>query len=320
MLILSEQSVEKVANRQLAFDAVKTAFVAAHRNMGRIFPVVIAGASDETNSFSVKSGCLTKQRVSGLKIGSFWAHNHHRHGIPNHSTTTVLLDEETGIAQAVVNAGYLNGLRTAAADAVATRALARRNATVLGVLGAGHQAIFDIKAVCKVRSISRILINSRTEASALRAVVELANAGIAAETANRETVCRAADILITVTTARAPLFEADWIKPGTHISAMGADQSGKQELPLELVNRARLFADLPAQSRTIGEFEAASKANPDISILSIGAVLTGDVDGRVDDDQITVFDSSGIALQDLCVAKAVLDEAVLQGLATEVDF
>ena len=319
MYIVSEENVKKIANPELAFGAVSEAFIAAYQNTGNIFPVVIASGCDAGNSFSIKSGNLTYKRLSGLKIGSYWANNHLK-GLANHSTTILLLDEETGITRAVINAGYLNGLRTAAANAVATHQLARKDAHVLGVLGAGHQAIFEIKAICQIRKIDIILISSRTEESVERAIKILEVSGIKAIAADYETTCREADILVTVTNSDTPLFDSSWIKAGTHISAMGADQSGKQELPVSLLKKARLFADLPAQSRAIGEFEVASKENPDLSILAIGALLVGDVSGRISEQDITVFDSSGIALQDLCVAARVLDQALVKGLATEVIF
>ena len=116
------------------------------------------------------------------------------------------------------------------------------------------------------------------------------------------------------------LFDADWIKLGTHISAMGADQPGKQELPVELVLKSTLFADYPPQSKINGEFESAFKKNSKVVITPIGAVLTDDHCGRSNDQEITIFDSSGIALQDLCVAQAVLTEAISQNLTQEVEF
>lgn len=319
MYILSESAVKKIATKKIAFDAVSEAFIAAYKEQGTVFPVVHAKGCDEGNTFSVKSGNLLKQRLSGFKTGSYWAGNHTK-GIPNHGTTTILLDEETGFARAVLNAGYLNGLRTAAANAVASNQLARKDASVLGVLGAGHQALFEIKAICEIRDIAKILINSRKEKTAMAAVRELANDGIEAEYTDVETICRSADILATVTNAKEPLFNADWIKPGTHISAMGADQPGKQELPVELVMTASIFADFPPQSRVNGEFEAAFNEKSDLEITAIGAVLTGDAPGRVNVEQITIFDSSGIALQDLCVAKSVLDIAIDRGLAQEVEY
>ena len=319
MYIVSEENVKKIATPALAFTAVSEAFIAAYKNLGEIFPVVIAKGCDAGNIFSIKSGNLSELRLSGLKVGSYWADNHLK-GLSNHGTTTLLLDEATGRPHAVINAGYLNGLRTAAANAVATDQLARKNAKVLSVLGAGHQAIFEVKALCRIRDIETVVISSRSPASVERAVKTLTAAGINAKATDTETACRQADILTTVTNATEPLFDPAWIKPGTHISAMGADQSGKQELPLALVNESSLFADLPAQSRVIGEFERASQSNSDLHITAIGAVLTGEAAGRTSESQITIFDSSGIALQDLCVSKAVLDQAIENGMAVDVEF
>lgn len=319
MRVVSADVVKAIASKELAIHGVEEAFLAAYNGAGRICPVVIASGCDDGNSFSIKAGCLTSVRLSGLKIGSYWAGNQ-REGLPNHSTTTLLLDEETGFITALVSAAYLNCLRTAAADALATQWLAREDCRVLGVLGAGNQAIFDIEAVCQVRNIDKILINSRSRDSVDLAIDRLSICGIAAEYSDCEGVCRAADILITITKSRAPLFEASWIRPGTHISAMGADQPGKQELPVSLVRSSRLFADDPEQSRSIGEFEVATRSNPKLDIIAIGAVLAGKTAGRESDAQVTIFDSSGIALQDLCVAKLVLDSAIQKGLATEVEF
>jgi ornithine cyclodeaminase len=139
--------------------------------------------------------------------------------------------------------------------------------------------------------------------------------------ADRETVCRSADILITATPSSEPLFtNPDWIRPGTHISAMGADTPGKQELPAELVRNARLFADLPEQSRRIGEFQHVSSVEPDTPIAAIGDVVTGALPGRISSEDITIFDSSGIALQDLFVAERVVSAALSANAALEVEF
>jgi len=319
MYILSEKNIKKIATTKIAFDAVRDAFIAAYKGNGTIFPVVHAKGCEEGNTFSVKSGNLTDPRIVGFKTGSYWKNNQAK-GLPNHGTTTVLLDEDTGFARAVLNAGYLNGLRTAAANAVASNSLARADASILGVIGAGHQAIFEIKAICEIRKIEKILIFSRKEKTAIAAITELASMGIFAEYAEAETVCRNADILVTVTGAREALFDTQWIKPGTHISAMGADQPGKQELPVPLVLAASLFADHPPQSRVNGEFEMAALSELSLNIVPIGAVLSGDQAGRISEEEVTIFDSSGIALQDLCVAQSVLEKAIEVGLAEKVDF
>lgn len=132
-------------------------------------------------------------------------------------------------------------------------------------------------------------------------VAALAAQGLCSRIVSAETACRAADIIVTATTA--PLFESSWVKPGTHVSSMGSDATGKQELPPDLLSWARLYCDLPEQSRRIGEFQHAA---PDTPVFAIGAVLTGEAPGRANEDDITVFDSSGLAIQDLYVAREPL--------------
>ena len=320
MYLVSEKSVKKIATTTMANKAVTQAFIAAYQDRGEVFPVVHAKGCRDGDGFSMKSGNLLDQKLCGVKIGSYWPNNHHNLNLPNHGTTTLLLDAKTGFPHALISAAYLNGLRTAAANAVATQKLARVEAEVLGVLGAGHQAIFEIKALCEIRKIKKILIHSRNKDTVKHAIMELDKAGINAQGAEAETVCRSADILITVTNATSALFEAGWVKPGAHISAMGADKPGKQELPVELVLSAQNYADYPPQSIINGEYEAAYNINPNIKVTAIGAVLVGDNVGRTNDDQITIFDSSGIALQDLCVAKLILDEAIKLNLSEEVEF
>ena len=126
--------------------------------------------------------------------------------------------------------------------------------------------------------------------------------GLPVEAAEPEGAVRAADIIVTATTATAPLFDAGWVQPGTHISSMGSDAQCKQELPPTLFPRARLFCDLPAQSARIGEFQHATPA----PLTAIGALLSGPSQDRQCLNDITIFDSSGISLQDLHIVKAIL--------------
>ncbi len=320
MLIVSAGVVRSIASRQMAFDAVRAAFICAAEGKGVNFPVVIGHGMLQTNEFGCKSGTALDRPLSGVKIGSYWPENHRR-GRPNHDTTTLLIDNDNGSIWAIVSAGYLNGLRTAAADAVATSALARPEAAVVGMLGAGHQAEFEVRAVADVRSIESVLIWSRQATRARELAGKLSDLGVTVRTADVETVCRSADILISATPSNEPLFtNSGWVRPGTHISAMGADTPGKQELPVDLVKKGRLFADLPEQSRRIGEFQHIASDDPDVAIAAIGDVLTGSVPGRTLPQDITIFDSSGIALQDLFVAERVVSAAISANAALEVEF
>jgi ornithine cyclodeaminase len=320
MIIVPDNIVRSIASRQMAFEAVRDAFVSAAEGKGVNFPVVIGHGMLRQNAFACKSGTVLDRPISGVKIGSYWPDNHLK-GRPSHDSTTLLMDNDNGSIWAIVSAGYLNGLRTAAADAVATSVLARPDAAVVGMLGAGHQAEFEVRAVADVRSIESVLVWSRQGDRARELADRLSDLGVTVHPADMEMVRRSADTLISATPSSEPLFtNPDWIRPGTHISAMGADTPGKQELPVDLVKNARLFADLPEQSRRIGEFQHIASVEPDATIAAIGDVITGTLPGRTSSEEITIFDSSGIALQDLFVAERVVSAALSANAAVEVEF
>jgi len=300
MRFIPEAETATLVTRELAFAAAREALIAAAAD-GVIFPAVIAHGADPANRFSIKSGVVGG--AAGVKLGSYWPGNAAQ-GLPRHSSIILLFDEATGRIDTVIEASKANAFRTAAANAVAASVLARPDACALAVFGAGHQAFYEICALAEVRPLEQVLIVARSEASAAAQIDKLAKVGIAASAADARGACEAADIIVTVTPARAPLFEADWVRPGTHIAAMGADGPGKQELPPALLRRASLFADLPRQSVQLGEFQsiAAEAASGAATIAAIGAVLLGQHPGRRSADEITVFDSSGIALQDLALA------------------
>jgi ornithine cyclodeaminase len=293
-----------------AIEAVAQAFVALERGQAEAFPVSIGRGTDAGTAFSMKGGRLGRSAV-GLKVGSYWPANRER-GLPNHGSFVMLLDPDSGFARALVSTSYLNGLRTAAADGIAVRHLARPDARVLALVGAGHQAWFEYLAVRAVRPIEHVLVASRNtdraEAFATRITTET---GVRASARSVEAAVRPADIVVTATAARNALVKAEWVRPGTHISAMGADARGKQELDPALVGACALFADVVAQSLAIGELQtAAALGLVDAGrVTPIGAVIAGRAAGRTSDEQTTLFDSSGVAVQDLAVASLVLERA-----------
>ncbi len=300
MIYITEAESSALVSTELAFDAVRAALLAAINPDAITFPVVIAHASDPRNLFSIKSAAAAN--LAGLKVGSYFPTNDAQ-GLPRHASTILLVDQRTGRIGALVEASALNCYRTAAADAVSTNALSRTNASVLALFGTGHQAAYEAEAIARIRPLSRVLVVGRDPSRANALVTKLRAMGLPAEVAEPEEAVRAADIIVTVTTATAPLFDADWVQPGTHISTMGSDSLGKQELPPEIFARAQLFCDLPEQSIHIGEFQHVETG---ASLTAIGAVLSGDAAGRQTDDDITIFDSSGISLQDLYMANAII--------------
>jgi len=277
--------------------------VAATEPSAASFPVVLGHGSDRQNRFTIKSAA--DGELAGLKVGSYFPTNDAA-GLPRHSSIIFLFDQSRGQIGAIVEGSKLNAYRTAAADAVATDALARPDAASLAVFGTGHQAEYEVAAVARVRELRRILVVGRTRERAEDLVRRLSALGLASEPTGAEEACRAADIIVTATTAREPLFQADWVRPGTHVSSMGSDATGKQELPPELFGRATLFCDLPEQSRRIGEFQHAAAG---LELTAIGDVLAGRAPGRRSSEDVTVFDSSGVSIQDLYIAREIIAAA-----------
>jgi len=319
---ISEQTVRKIVTRQLAFDAVRAAFEAVAVDRSQVFDVVIGAGLNDGEAFAIKSGIDGENEMVGFKCGTYWAGNNGK-GLPAHGSTILLLDPATGFPQVLVNASYLNGYRTAAADAIAVSWLARADATVLGVIGAGHQAEQEIRAVAEVRALSLIKIFTRSETRAGWLADRLQDVDTDIRFTSAEDAVRGSDIVVTVTPAESPLVRDEWVGEGTHISAMGADDYGKHELDTAILQRARLFADYPRQSIAIGEYQTAygeGLIEPADDICALGSVTLGKSPGRISATEITVFDSSGIAVQDLAVAGAIFAAARQQGEVHYIDF
>lgn len=301
MIFVTEIESSAIVTHELAFAAVRDALIAAVMPGSASFPVVVAHASNPQNRFTIKSA--SGAEPAGFKVGAYFPTNDAR-GLPRHASTILLIEQTTGRIGALVEGSAVNCYRTAAADAVATETLARPDAGVLALFGTGHQAGYEARAIARIRNLSRPLVVGRDSSRTEGFVAQLRSSGLPAVAAAAESAVRSADIIVTATTATEPLFEADWVRPGTHVSSMGSDSRGKQELPRELFAHARLFCDLPEQSMRIGEFQ---HADPGANPTAIGAVLSGNAPGRQEKSEITVFDSSGISLQDLYMAKAILD-------------
>jgi len=306
MIFVSEEESAGIITHELAFSAVRAALIAAASDESRVFPAVLGRASDPSNTFSVKSGSTAD--ITGLKVGSFWNRNPEK-GLPRHNSAIILLDQDSGRLRAVVEAGKVNAFRTAAADAVAADLLARPDSETLAIFGAGNQARHEVSALKRIRPIKRVFVVARGPSQAEAIMHHIRQEGLEAVLATPEEACRAADIIVTATPARAALFDAAWVRPGTHVASMGSDAPGKQELPTELFSTARLFCDLPLQSIMLGEFQhVRAQIEAGQTVLGqLGAALEGRIPARVAADDITVFDSSGISIQDLYIGQTIVD-------------
>ncbi|WP_323665369.1 ornithine cyclodeaminase family protein [Pectobacterium punjabense] len=300
MIFISEAESAALISHELAYDAVRGALLAASEPEARSFPVVHGQGSDPVNTFSIKASATSE--LAGLKVGSFWPGNP-ANGLPRHNSLILLFDQQIGKMAAAIEAGKVNAFRTAAADAVAADLLARPDSSVLAVFGTGHQARYECAALARIRPIRTVLIVGRDNSKSAEMAQEFKAAGLDARVCDAESACRAADIIVTATPSRAPLFNAEWVNAGTHVVSMGSDAVGKQELPPELFTAGRLFCDLPSQSRTIGEFQHAPAH---VTLTAIGDVISGNTAGRQTPDDITIFDSSGLSIQDLYIGQRIL--------------
>ena len=257
----------------------------------------------------------------GLKAGGYWPNNLDRRGRINHQSTVFLFDPDTGRVKAMVGGNLLTALRTAAASSVSIKHLARDDAKVIGMIGAGHQATFQLRAALEQRSFEKV-IGWNYHPEMLPNIEKIAaDVDVPFEAVELAGMTEA-DVIISITSAFAPSLMADHVSPGTHLACMGTDTKGKQEGDAALLTRATVFTDEVAQSISIGEAQHAVGQGliAESDVHQVGAVINGTHPGRTSAEEITLFDGTGVGLQDLAVAASVVDLAIKQGIAIEVDF
>ncbi len=320
MLIVTEEVCQRVVDRSSAFDAVEKVFGAMATGDAYNFPVIREAIGHADALYGFKSGFDRAGLTLGLKSGGYWPGNADR-GLTNHQSTVFLFNPDTGQPSAMVGGNYLTALRTAAASSVSIKHLARKDAKVLGMVGAGHQSAFQMRAAAEQRDFDRV-IGWNLHPEMLSRLEETANdIGLPFEAVDLDGLGAEADVIISITSSFDPILKRNQIRPGTHLACMGTDTRGKQEVEAELVVAAKVFTDEVAQSISIGECQHAfgSGLIAEADITDIGAVVNGTKPGRTSDDQITLFDGTGVGLQDLAVASAAVELAVKQGLAVSVE-
>ncbi|MGB3406306.1 MAG: iminosuccinate reductase BhcD [Jannaschia sp.] len=320
MFIVPESAIADLMTRAAAFDAVEAVFAAMASGDAYNFPVIREAIGHEDALYGFKGGFDARGLSLGLKAGGYWPHNLEKRGLINHQSTIFLFDPDTGRVRAMVGGNLLTALRTAAASSVSIKHLARKDARILGMIGAGHQATFQLRAALEQRAFDKV-IGWNFHPDMLPNLARVADeAGIPFEAVDLPGM-RAADVIISITSAFSPSLLADHVSPGTHLACMGTDTRGKQEVEAALLTRATVFTDEVAQSISIGEAQHAITAGliAETDVHQLGAVINGTHPGRTSPDQITLFDGTGVGLQDLAVAASVVDLAVQKGVAVEVD-
>src|SRR5262245_15157269 len=309
MLVLTRAQVRELLDLELLLDALERAFVELSAGRASVPPRI--AASTERGLLAAMPGYA--DGVLEAKLVSVFPDNHAA-GLPSHQATIAVFDDQTGTPLALLDGTEITATRTGASSAVSTRALARDDARVLAVLGAGVQGRSHIEAAKRVRDFDEIRVASRT-ADHARALAEEVG-GVAAE--SFEEAVRGADVVSVCTDAAEPVLSAGWLAPGTHVTSVGASREGP-ELDRDTVTAGLLvvesrvaFEPYPAGAHELQGLDPESA-------VEVGEVLAGTREGRTSPEQITVYKSMGHAVEDAAAAGLVYRRAREQGVGTEVE-
>jgi alanine dehydrogenase len=266
---------------------------------------------------------IEEPHAAACKWVSIREQNRERFNLPTVFSILIYTHPETGFPLAIVDGSYHTVMRTGAAAAVSAKWMARKNSKILAIVGAGHMAEGALATCNEVFKWSEVRVWSRSRGTLdhfVRAQQPKYEGFELKPSTNLEQTVRGADVVVTLTPARGPIVMADWIQPGTHIAAVGADKKGDQELEGTLLTRARIFVDDIRQCRTDGEINVPLSegliSEADIA-GEIGEVITGKKEGRTSDEEITIFDSTGIALQDSATVPLEYERAMAAGVGIE---
>lgn len=310
--VIDEAALRAVMPPARAVAAMRQAFRADGEGRTRVPAVINLDIPAARGEFHVKTAYIDGVPHVAVKVASGFYDNPAR-GLPSGSGLMMLFDAGTGLPAAILlDNGFLTDIRTAAAGALAADLLARERIDTVGVIGSGVQAREQIRCLAVVRSFGRVMAWSPTREHLERYVRTMQGAGFDVGAAEGpQAVCEAADVLITATPSRAPIVRADWLRPGVHVTALGSDSPGKQELEPACLDRADLVVvDRFAQCSAFGELKHAL----DAGLLTrndvhgeLGAVAAGRRPGRSGPREITIADLTGVGFQDTAIASAAFE-------------
>lgn len=312
MISLARQQIEALMDYDQAADLIEDAYRATSLGKVKLPPVGHIVFPEHDGDCHIKYGHVEGDPVFVIKVATGFYDNA-AHGLPSGNGISLVLCAQTGAVKAVLHDEMcMTDFRTAIGGAIATRLLSRPDAGRVTVVGTGVQARCQVEAHVRLMTDRQLEFQvwGRSAERAAHVVDELSGLGFSVDAAeDLEEACRSADAIVTTTASTTPIIQHGWIQPGTHITAVGADAPGKQELDTQLVADAdRLFVDLSSQCLDHGEIATAVRAGlvePD-QLVELGEVLDQRKPGRTADDQITIADLTGIAAQDIAMAKMVV--------------
>ena len=308
--IIGEAELRALVSPSRAVEVIRGAFRADGHGRAHVPPVINLEVPSGPGEFHVKTAHVEGVPHIAVKVASGFYDDPSK-GLPSGSGLMALFDASTGLPAALLlDNGFLTDLRTGAAGAVAADVLARRAIGTVGVIGSGLQARYQVRCLRIVREFSRIIAWGRTRAHLDAYCAEMHAEGCDATPAGTvEEVCSLEDVVITTTPSRTPLVRAEWLRPGMHVTAVGADSPGKQELDAACFRRANLVVvDRLSQCEAFGDLAPALAAGvvERHTVVELGRIVAGQHPGRSADDQITIADLTGVGFQDTAIASAAL--------------
>ena len=322
-LLLTRRNAAELLNIEECIAAVERAF--RLYGEGKTQPPAILGVHAADGGLHIKAGIMNLERSYFVAKANANFPNNRKIGLPTIQGVIVVCDAANGRLLALMDSIEITILRTGAATAVAAKYLARENAKTALVCGCGSQGRISVEAILKVRKLEKIFAYDVDAARAQRFAEDLSGELEIEITAARDLAkaARASDICVTCTTAREYFLRREHVSPGTFVAAVGADSEEKQELEPALLAGSKIVADILQQCATIGELHHALKDGC-VSLgdvhAELGEIVAGVKSGRTNEDEIIVFDSTGMALQDVAAAAIVYERALESGLGTRIDF
>jgi alanine dehydrogenase len=323
-LLLRRSEVAQLLSLEECMAAVEEAFW--RQGAGQAAPPGVLGMHVSGGGFHIKAACMGGTRAYfAAKLNGNFPANRERCGLPAIQGVLVLCDAGNGSPLAVMDSIEITTLRTGAATAVAARRLARANSTVATICGCGTQGRAQLRSLARVLPIAKVYAVDRdAEASASFAREMAAELGIEIHSAaDVSAAVAASDVCVTCTPSKQFFLTRDAVQPGSFIAAVGADNPEKQELQPELLASARVVVDSLEQCAAIGELHHAIEQQlmrrEDVH-AELAEVVAGEKPGRTSDEQITIFDSTGVALEDAAAAVIVFERAMRAGLGASIEF
>ncbi len=342
--ILSNDDIKVILDIRNTIACVEKAYILKANHQARLFPLISEDLFEGKADMDIKSGVLYSEASFGLKLVAWFGDNIEQ-SLPPLTGLAMIFDLKTGFPKAIINASYLTAMRTGAAGAIGIKYLAKQDTKTLIVTGTGTQAVFQIAAAISVMpSLKKVYIyhplryqSAEKFQNSIKEKLSTIKNDIEGDPTNNNWIKKIAsidfiavdnieqalnktEVVITVTPSQKAYIFNNWIRPGTHFSCIGADMPGKQEIDARIFAAAKVFVDDIHQASSVGETQTSIKSGmiDEKHLNEIGTLISGDTYGRTSENDITIFDSTGIALQDLAVSNYIIKKAEELNIGTTV--